>query len=77
MIVAAPLEAFASLDGTSKLVVIGIVVALGYLVHLRLFPDKKCKRCGGAGSWGPGNSLRGCGRCGGSGRERRLFARRD
>lgn len=44
------------------------VVFLGWRGSLALFPEKRCERCKGNGSWGPGLLRRECGKCHGKGR---------
>lgn len=48
------------------------VLFLGWRGSLSVFPEKRCSRCKGNGSWGPGKMRRGCGRCGGKGRVPRV-----
>lgn len=45
----------------------GLAVLTGtfalWRISLRLFPYKRCSRCKGAASWGPGKLRRPCGSC--------------
>lgn len=65
---------FSATGGVGALVVVGLI--LGWRVSLVIFPDKRCDRCSGNGSWGPGNLRRECGRCGGNGRVPRVWSGR-
>lgn len=59
-------------------VVVLIVAAFGgYWLSVRLWPYKRCPRCGGGGRNAGSNSRRFgmCGRCGGSGRRERFGVR--
>jgi DnaJ-class molecular chaperone len=47
------------------------VVAVGWYVHVRLFPWRDCPRCGGSKRNRSGRAHRDCGRCGSEGRVRR------
>lgn len=57
---------------------LGVFLSLAFLllswrISLAVFPDKRCRRCKGNGSWGPGKLRRECGRCN-AGRVRRFGA---
>lgn len=45
-----------------------VLLFLCWRFSLAMFPDKKCIRCDGNGSWGPGLLRKECGRCKGKGR---------
>jgi DnaJ-class molecular chaperone len=57
--------------------VIAAVVAVGYYFSLRIWPERKCRRCSGSGrKFGSTPDRFGrCKKCGGNGRERRPGAR--
>lgn len=50
---------------------LGLIWAL-WALSMWVFPAKRCSRCKGNGSWGPGLLRRGCGKCGGTGRVPRV-----
>jgi hypothetical protein len=57
------------------LLLIGAVLLLGYLISLRLHPNRKCRACKGVGRHAGSvfrYSTRQCVRCGGNGRRARL-----
>lgn len=51
-----------------------LIIPVIWKISLLLFPEKKCRRCKGSGSWGIGFMLRECGLCHGSGRINRIGA---
>lgn len=55
----------------------GLVLGVGYLIHIRIWPTRVCPHCLGKGETGPGpHALRTCRRCRGSKRVRRFLAPR-
>ncbi len=62
---------FTTAIGGFIVAIVGGTFAL-WRFSLALFPEKRCSRCKGNGSWGPGLLRRGCGRCGGRGRVPRV-----
>lgn len=54
-----------------------VAVVGGWLVHVRLFPWRKCPRCGGRQRNYSAGAHRDCGRCGATGRVRRLGAPKE
>lgn len=59
---------------TGVLVWVGglVLVWLLWALSISVFPAKRCSRCKGNGSWGPGLLRRGCGKCSGTGRVPRV-----
>lgn len=59
-------------------IIIGIIVAAGYYISLRVHPLTKCKACSGGGRFYGRiytHAYQRCGKCGGTGRADRLGTR--
>jgi len=54
-----------SAKGTMLVMFALLGLAMAWRISLAVFPYKRCPRCKGAGSYGPGNLRRPCGRCNG------------
>ncbi|MGK5555851.1 hypothetical protein ACSNOI_29960 [Actinomadura kijaniata] len=63
--------------GTPTLILLGLLAAVGYLIHCVIWPYRACRKCGGAGRFRSpsGRAWRYCNRCTGRGAQLRIGRR--